>query len=134
MSIVKLFWLQSWDFKHNDASSDTIRVVNDTYNSRPAIHSMIYYSANFSARNWLNKQSRRLKGLLGFQTNVLRWAGNMYSFKQFRSSLNVLPKVVRKKQFAGKCAAAPFLVVLSSYLKRFFPRTKNFVILILYFV
>ena len=31
VSIVKSFWFQSWDFKHNYANSDTIRVVNDTY-------------------------------------------------------------------------------------------------------
>ena len=63
--------------------------------SRLAIHSMVCYSANFSARNWL----RNLEGPLGFQRKILRWTTykifSMCSFKQFRSNLNGLPKVVR---------------------------------------
>ena len=97
VSIVKLFWFQSWDFKHNYAKFRYYQSCKRHIHSRLAIPSMIYYSVNFSARNWLNKQSRRLEGLLGFQRKNLRWSDNMYSFKQFRSSLNGLLKVVLKK-------------------------------------
>ena len=66
--------------------------------SRLAMHTMICHSASFLARNWLNKQSRKLEGLLEFQRKILRWTTfktcNMYSFERFRSSLNGLSKVV----------------------------------------
>ena len=62
------------------------------------MHTMICYSAIFLARNLLNKESRKLEGLLEFLRKILWWTTfktcNMYSFQRFRSSLNGLPKVV----------------------------------------
>ena len=60
------------------------------------MYSMICYSANFSARNSLNQQSRKIERPVGFQRKILMQTicktRNMCPFKQFRSSLNGLPK------------------------------------------
>ena len=63
-------WFQSWDLKHDYANSDTISCKQHVH-SRLAIHSMICYSANFSARNLLNEQSQKIKCPLGFQRKML---------------------------------------------------------------
>ena len=67
-----------------------------------AKHSMICHSANFSAQNWLNKQSQKIKCPTGFQRKILRQTtcktSNICSFKQFRCSLNDFQKFQCQKQ------------------------------------
>ena len=68
--------------------------LETTVHLRLSIHSMICHSANFSVRNWLNEQSRKIKfrrKILGFQRKILRKTtcktSNIFSFKQFGSTL-----------------------------------------------
>ena len=97
------------------------------------MYSMICYSANFYARNSLNQQSRKVERPVGFQRKILTQTKcktrNMCPFKQFRSSLNGLPKVAvqdcpQKRKTIFKKSS-----VRSSHLRQglFFNKTCNFI-------